>query len=162
MKKKWKIVILLLIAMLMMQTSVVRAEDREWYEFKEETVDISSQLKEILDTQTEITPYTRYIMNATVSIVELSSGKLNVRSEVFCNQEVSKITTVFNVQKKSGNSWNSVGSGTVSQSNSDHMYKSMSASGASSGTYRCIANTTVIGKTGYTETVSVISGSITI
>lgn len=162
--KKGKKIIGLFVAfiLLFMQATSVMAGEKEWYELKEKPLDGLVVISEDSSAEIEITPYTRYIMNVTVSLVKLSSSSLNMRSEVFCTESVSKITTTFDLQKKSGSKWVSVGTGSVSQSNSDHMYKSMTASGVPSGTYRCVAVTTVTGKTGYTETVSGTSGSITI
>ncbi len=163
MKKGKKFIgLLVTFVLLLMQATVVMAEEKEWYELKEKPLDEIVITNEDFNSEVEITPYTRYIMNVTLTLAKLSSSSLNMRSEVFCIESVSKITTTFDLQKKSGSKWVSVGTGSVSQSNSDHMYKSMTASGVSSGTYRCVATTTVTGKTGYTETVSGISGTITL
>lgn len=83
-----------------------------------------------------------------------------MRCEVYCTETMSKITTVFTLQKKVGNSWVDVGQGTVSETNTNSMYKTMEATGVSSGTYRCVTNTQVISKTGYSETSSAISGVV--
>lgn len=142
---------------LLFQTMMINAEEREWYELQEDTIQEEIQIKE---ETTEISPYTLYIAGATVTLLKKSDSKVSMRSEVFCSETMKKIETVFELQKKSGNSWITVGTGTVSESNSTSLYKSMSASGVSSGTYRCIASSKATSYSGYAETVSVVSGSV--
>ncbi len=159
--KKYKIIlpIILLISLFCGQTLTVFGAEQEWYSLTE--VDDSLEPDTILDEE-EITPYSRYILGATVLLRNPSSGVLQMRSEVYCTETMSKITTTFTLQKKSGSSWVNVGKGTVSVSNDNSMYESMRATGASSGTYRCIADTQVVSKSGYAETVSITSSSLKI
>ena len=159
--KKYKIIlpIILLISLFCGQTLTVFGAEQEWYSLTE--VDDSLEPDTILDEE-EITPYSRYILGATVLLRNPSSGVLQMRSEVYCTETMSKITTTFTLQKKSGSSWVNVGKGTVSVSNDNSMYESMKATGASSGTYRCIADTQVVSKSGYAETVSITSSSLKI
>lgn len=161
MRKRKKIfcILLSLFILIVSQTFTVWGSEIEWYDLREVNVD-SQQI--ISYDENSITPYARYIMGATVSIVESSSHEVMMRSEVFCTDEMKKITTVFTLQKKSGSKWIDVGEGSVSVSNSTHMYKAMETTGVTSGTYRCIANTMVTSKSGYTESVSVTSGQIVI
>lgn len=159
-KKRVYLSLLLVIIALMLQITMVSASETEWYELKEET--FLTDTEQISELETSATPYTLYIMSTTGYIMKVSSSKIGMRSEVFCIEEVTKITTTFTLQKKSGSSWTTVGSGSVSQSNSDHMYKSMTASGLSSGTYRCLLHTSVIGKSGYSESINGVTGSVTI
>lgn len=158
--KKYKIIlpIILLISLFCGQTLTVFGAEQEWYSLTE--VDDSLEPGTIVLDEEEITPYSRYILGASVIVQKPSSGVLQMRSEVYCTETMSKITTTFTLQKKSGGSWVNVGKGTVSVSNDNSMYKSMKATGVSSGTYRCIADTQVISKSGYAETVSVVSGQM--
>ncbi len=159
MKKIRKIfVALLLVSLMLSQTLCVWGAEKEWYELKE--IEINPDEKIIDDEEMQVTPYTRYIMGASVIVRRPSTDTIWMRSEVYCSAEMSKITTVFTLQKKSGSRWVNVGQGSVSVSNDNSMYKSMEATGVSSGTYRCIADTQVISKSGYSETVSVTSDTV--
>ena len=157
--KKYKILVTILLAwtLLFGQTLCAWGAESEWYDLREieNYSDISSDFEEA-----EITPYTRYIVGASVYITHPSSDKIWMRTEVFCSQTMKKITTVFTLQKKIGSSWTNVGYSTVSVSNDNSMYKSMEATGVSSGTYRCIADTQVTSSSGYTETISAVSGEV--
>lgn len=158
-KKVIKFFSVLLLATLMLgQTLYVWGADNEWYELKE--VECDQNIKLIDDIDMEITPYTRYIMGASVIVKRPSTDEIWMRSEVYCSAVMSKITTVFTLQKKSGSKWIDVGEGTVSVSNDSRMYKTMEATGVSSGTYRCVADTQVISQSGYSETVSVTSDPV--
>ena len=130
----------------------------EWYNLQEVVDD--SEIEVISEEEFSATPYSRYVLGAKVILKRPSTDVIMMRSEVYCTETMKKISTVFTLQKKVGNSWVNVGQGTVSTSNDNSMYKSMQATGVSSGTYRCIADTQVVSKTGYTESVSVISGEI--
>ncbi len=158
--KKYKIIlpIILLISLFCGQALTVFGAEQEWYSLTE--VDDSLEPGTIVLDEEEITPYSRYILGAAVVLQKPSNGVLQMRSEVYCTETMSNITTTFTLQKKSGSSWSNVGKGTVSASNDNSMYKSMKATGVSSGTYRCIADTKVVSKSGYTETISVISGEV--
>lgn len=160
--KKYKIIlpIILLISLFCGQTLTVFGAEQEWYSLTE--ADDSLEPGTIVLDEDGITPYSRYILGASVLLRNPSSGVLQMRSEVYCTETMSKITTTFTLQKKSGSSWVNVGKGTVSVSNDNSMYESMKATGASSGTYRCIADTQVVSKSGYAETVSITSSSLKI
>lgn len=159
-KVKYIISVITLMSLVLSQTLCVWGADKEWYNLTEIEIEDQEMTLEEKSGELEITPYTRYIMGASVSVRRPSDGVIWMRSEVYCNETMSKITTVFTLQKKVGSSWVNVGKGTVSVSNDNSMYKSMEATGVSSGTYRCIADTQVVSKTGYTESVSVTSGQI--
>ena len=162
--KKFKFfsAIVMLVTLLIGQTLSAWADEREWYELQEVEENISEDDSIVIDIEdgVEISPYTRYILGAKAILKEPSSGVLWMRSEVYCTETMSKITTTFTLQKKSGNSWIDVGKGSVSVTNDNSMYKSMQATGVSSGTYRCVANTRVVSKSGYSETLSVISNTV--
>lgn len=157
-KYKFFAVFMLLSVLILGQTFSVSGKEHEWYILQEIEEDVTDEV--VLGDELEVTPYTRYILGASATLIKPSSGVLKMRSEVFCTETMSKITTVFTVQKKVGSSWVDVGQGTVSTTNDNSMYKTMQATGVTSGTYRCIADTQVISKTGYAETVSVISNTI--
>lgn len=156
MKKKCKGLLFLLISVFVLQTIPVGATEIEWYDLKEENI----LLEDIQDNNEGISPNTLYIAGATITLQKMGTGKFGMRSEVFCSETMKKIETTFKLQKKSGSSWKTVGTGTVSQNDSNKMYKSMTASGVSSGTYRCVASSKVTSYSGYSETVSITSGSV--
>lgn len=157
-KKKLLFPIIMMIILLMGQTLNVWAAETEWYDLQEITE--NSDAEKISEEELSITPYSRYIMGAKVIVKRPSSDVIMMRSEVYCTETMKTITTVFTLQKKVGNSWVNVGQGTVSTSNSNSMYKSMEATGVSAGTYRCVADTRVTSKSGYTESVSITSNQI--
>lgn len=157
-KRKFIVCIALMITLLVTQTFCVWGEEQEWYILKEAEDDL--EVYTVFENDAEITPYTRYIVGASVIIRRPSQDEIWMRSEVYCSEVMSKITTVFTLQKKVGNSWVNVGEGSVSSSNDNSMYKSMEATGVSAGTYRCIADTKVVSKSGYSETVSVTSNTV--
>lgn len=160
MKRRIRSIIALIMVLFICQAIPVSGGEQEWYELNEIAVDEDWQ--QDISYSDEVVPYSRYIMGASATLLKGGSKELLMRSEVFCTQEMSAITTSFTLQKKSGSSWITVGKGSVSAYNSNHMYKGMSASGVSSGTYRCVADTRVTNSTGYSETISVISGQVTI
>ncbi len=159
MKKRKNIFLVLLFVLLFTGTLSANAEDMEWYELHEIDNDISEE-KLISQNDMEIIPYTRYILGAQAIMKRPSSSVLWMRSEVYCTETMSKITTTFTLQKKSGNSWINVGKGSVSVTNDNSMYKSMEVTGASAGTYRCVASTQVISKSGYSETFTTTSNTV--
>lgn len=158
MKKKIILPIMFLVITLFAHTLCVSGEELEWYDLQEVIDD--SEVEWTSDENTSIVPYARYILGAKVILRQPSSDVIMMRSEVYCTETMRSIKTVFTLQKKVGNSWINVGQGTVSTSNDNSMYKSMQATGVSSGTYRCIADTQVVSRTGYAESVSVISAEI--
>lgn len=158
MKRKF-ICIMCLVMSLILQSVLVSAEEKEWYELKEDN-HLEENFRN-LDDSTTISPNTLYIAGATISLKKMSTTKISMRSEVFCSETMKKIETTFKLQKKSGNSWVTVGTGTVSESDSTALYKSMSAYNVASGTYRCIASSKATSYSGYSETVSVTSGNVT-
>lgn len=159
-KFKFAFSLILLVTLFVTQTFCVWGEEREWYTLRETEESVELDLGIESKNDLEISPYTRYIVGASVIIRRPSEDEIWMRSEVYCSEVMSKITTVFTLQKKVGNSWVNVGEGSVSSSNDNSMYKSMEATGVSAGTYRCIADTKVVSKTGYTETVSVVSSTV--
>lgn len=155
--KKRRIIVPIIMAILLLGQTL-SAWGAEWYNLQEVVDD--SEIEVISEEEFSVTPYSRYVLGAKVILKRPSTDVIMMRSEVYCTETMKKISTVFTLQKKVGNSWVNVGQGTVSTSNDNSMYKSMQATGVSSGTYRCIADTQVVSKTGYTESVSVISGEI--
>lgn len=153
----------LLLGCIMMLMSVVpiHAEEEpnindEWYEMVFEEENISSGSENI------ISPQTQYIMGVQTSIQKRSSSQVALHAEVYCNQSVKSIVTIFSLQKLSNGSWKTVSSGTTSVSNTARLSKSAIVSGVSSGTYRAKTTTRVVDSNGYSETLTGYSGSITI
>lgn len=161
MKKGRKYIIFLISCLLLvMQTISVYAEENsstEWYEMVEEEFDSSD---ESIDG---IMPYTQYIVDVQTTIAKISSSKVGLRADVYCDSTVNSISVTFYLQKKSGSSWVNVASGTPSSAtNVSSTAKQVTVSGISSGTYRAKSVTRVVDKYGYSESVTGYSGSITI
>lgn len=111
---------------------------------------------------TEITPYTQYLMDVQTTIARLAPGKVGIRADVYCTTTMSNIDITFYLQKKSGSSWATVGTGRATASNVSDVGKSVTATNVSSGTYRGKVIAKVTDKYGYSESMSSYSGSITI
>lgn len=160
MKIRKRVITLILSVMLtLIQIVPVYAEENneEWYEMIEESFDMTEPVSEA------IMPYTLYIMNIITSTVKLSSSKLGMRADVLCASTVRSINVTFYLQKKSGTSWVNVASKTSSTSyNVSNTAKQMTVSGLSSGTYRTKAVAYVTDSSGYGETLTGYSGSLTI
>lgn len=156
MKRKCKWMIFFLITVFVLQATSVSASEIEWYDLIEEDI----VLEDAPNTNEQVNPYTLYIGGATLSLQKMASGKFGMRSEVICSETMKKIETTFKLQKKSGSSWVTVGSGTVSQNDTKTMYKAMTVSGVASGTYRCVGTSKVTSYSGYSETVTLTTDSV--
>lgn len=159
MRIKKKIAVLLAVFLLIAQILPAYAgniESAEWYDLVEEDVQMFE------DNTSDISPYTLYIMNVITSILKISSNKVGMRADIYCTSTMKTINVTFKLQKLSGSSWSTVGSTSVSASNVASTYKSVTASGLTSGTYRAKAVVVVTDKYGYSETVTGYSGSINI
>lgn len=110
----------------------------------------------------EVAPYTQYLMDVQTTIARLEPGKVGIRAHVYCTTTMSNIDITFYLQKKSGSSWATVGTGRATASNVSDVGKSVSTTGVSSGTYRGKVVAKVTDKYGYSESMSSFSGSITI
>lgn len=160
MKKQKKIISILLVIMIMlMQVLPVSASEEdtdEWYELVEEEFEMPESIDQ------EISSYTLYIMDVITSLVKISSGKVGLRADVLCSATMKTITVTFYLQKYTGSSWKNVASATTSSSNVSHAIKQMTASGLTSGTYRAKAVAVAKDSSGYAETLTSYSGSLTI
>ncbi len=158
MKMKKNIMLLLMCIMICMSTVNAYAGDgdMENYQLIEEDFAIENEDKPI------ITPYTRYLINVQTTIARLEPGKVGIRAHVYCTTTMSNIDITFYLQKKSGSSWVTVGTGRATASNVSDVGKSVSTTGVSSGTYRGKAIAKVTDNYGYSESLSSYSGSITI
>lgn len=114
------------------------------------------------DSTIEVVPYTQYLMDVQTTIARLEPGKVGIRAHVYCTTTMSNIDIIFYLQKKSGSSWATVGTGRATASNVSDVGKSVSTTGVSSGTYRGKVVAKVTDKYGYSESLSSYSGSITI
>lgn len=128
----------------------------EWFEMVEEDFEINIDESEIAQ------PYTLYLIDVDTIIQKLSSNKIGIRADVYCSESVKTITTTFYLQKLYDNVWKNVSSGVVSASNTNHLSRSATVSGVTSGRYRAKTVTKVTDKYGYSETMTGYSGSITI
>ena len=132
----------------------------EWYEMNEENF----ETVEIIErNDTDIAPYTLYIMDVITSTAKLSSSKLELRADVLCSSKMRSIDVTFYLQKKSGSSWVNVSSGSASTAtNVSSTVKQMTVSGLSSGIYRTKAVAFVQDYYGYGETFTGYSGTLSI
>lgn len=160
MKKLKKCMMLILSCMLLVaQVIPAYAENRnttEWYEMVEEDFEVS----EI--GESEIMPYTLYLIDVITTLKKLDTNKLGIRADVFCASEVKTVSITFVLQKKSGSSWIDVASKPVTVYNVSRTGKSVTVSGVSSGTYRGKAIVRVTDKYGYTESLTGYSGQLSI
>lgn len=132
-------------------------EPIEWYEMVEEDFEVVSE------ESIEISPYSLYIMDVMTSMKKLSSSKLGLRADIYCSAKMQSIAVTFYLQKHSGSSWVTVSSGAASTStNVSSTVKQMTVSGLSSGTYRTKAVAFVRDYSGYGETFTGYSGTLTI
>lgn len=129
--------------------------DTEWYELVEEDFELTE------DTGVSTMPRTRYLVNVYTYITKISSGKVGMRADVYCSDTVAKIETTLTLQKLVNGKWTGVGSMVVSTTDDYQMSKSVTASNVSAGTYRAKSVTKVTAYTGYSETLTVYTGSIT-
>ena len=130
--------------------------DLENYQLIEEDFKAEGNAKSV------ITPYTKYLMNVQTTIARLEPGKVGIRAHVYCTTTMSNIDITFYLQKKSGSSWATVGTGRATASNVSDVGKSVSTTAVSSGTYRGKVIARVTDKYGYSESMTSYSGSITI
>lgn len=156
---KKNMIFFIICIMVILQTSPIYAyeENVEWYEMVEGDFDIISE------NNMAISPYSLYIMDVMTSMIKLSSSKLGLRADVYCSAKMKSIDVTFYLQKKSGSSWVTVSSGSASTAtNVSSTVKQMTVSGLSSGTYRTKAVAFVRDYSGYGETFTGYSGSLTI
>lgn len=114
------------------------------------------------DSTIEVVPYTQYLMDVQTTIARLEPGKVGIRAHVYCTTTMSNIDITFYLQKKSGSSWVTVGTGRATASNVSDVGKSVTTTAVTSGTYRGKAIAKVTDKYGYSESMTSYSGSITI
>lgn len=155
-----KIMGMLMTALMVMTVALpVQAEEiqqTEHFEMVEEVVEDSIQ-DEVL-----VQPYTKYLGNVHTTIKKASATQILLRADVYCSETVSKIETIFYLQKNYSGTWKTVSTGSASTTNASSMSKGMSVSGVSSGTYRAKTVTRVTDKYGYSESLTGYSSSITI
>ena len=160
MKREKRYLVFLIACVLFLYAFPVYAEENsteEWYEMIEEEFELEEE------NIGDISPYTVYIVDVQTSLAKLSSSKLGLRADVYCDSTVQSIVVTFYLQKYNGSSWVNVSSGTASAAtNVSSTAKQATVSGLSSGTYRAKTVTRVTDKYGYAETVTGYSGSLTI
>ena len=139
------------------QCSLVLASETEQYEMVEmNNDDILQQVHRRSSTMFAI------YANIYTSIIKISSNQVGIRAETVCSETVKSISVTYTLQKWNGSQWVRVASKTASASNVAQTVKSYTISGLSSGKYRTKAIASVTGYSGYTESLTGYSGSITI
>lgn len=124
--------------------------------FEEEGSEIDNLFTE---QEQPVMPRSKYISTVVTSAKYLGSNKVAIHVDAYCNSVVSKITTIFYLQKYTGSGWVNVSSGTISVSNSNKLSKTGTVSGVPSGTYRAKSATQVVDSYGYAETQTSYSGA---
>ncbi len=158
--KKYFMMILTAV-MLCTSTSTIHASEdsiEEMYELKSEDFFV----KENTLSNEELVPYTRYIMNVQPTIKNFGGGKVGIHAAVYCTTAMRSINITYKLQKKSGSSWTTVATTTQSTSNVSSATKSVTASNVGAGTYRAYVTAMVTDSYGYSESLSSITGSITV
>ena len=152
--------IMLLLMCVMICMSAVNAYagegDLENYQLIEEDFEMEKEDRSV------IAPYTKYLMNIQTTVALLEPGKVGIRAHVYCTTTMKNIDITFYLQKKSGSSWATVGTGRATATNLSDVGKSVTATGVSSGTYRGKVIARVTDNYGYSESMTGYSGSITI
>ena len=152
-----KYIALILSCMLVVaQCSLVLASETEQYEM----VEMNNDDIFTTSSQGEVAPCLLYIANIYTSIIKISSNQVGIRAETVCSETVKSISVTYTLQKWNGSQWVRVASKTASAS--AQTVKSYTISGLSSGKYRTKAIASVTGYSGYTESLTGYSGSITI
>lgn len=149
--------------MLMTSTLTVHAEptDSQWHELIGKEVSTEGG-KSAQGEMVDGVPYSLYIMNVYTILKNMGSGKLGIRAEVLCSDEVKKISVKFELQQKSGSSWVTVGTSTAAASDVDNTTKYIEAMNVPAGTYRARVTATVTDYIGYTESATSITGSLAV
>ena len=154
-----KYIALILSCMLVVaQCSLVLASETEQYEM----VEMNNDDIFTTSSQGEVAPCLLYIANIYTSIIKISSNQVGIRAETVCSETVKSISVTYTLQKWNGSQCVRVASKTASASNVAQTVKSYTISGLSSGKYRTKAIASVTGYSGYTESLTGYSGSITI
>lgn len=156
MKKNFMLILMCIMICISTVNAYAGDGDLENYQLIEEDFKIETE-----DTPI-ITPYTKYLINVQTTIARLAPGKVGIRADVYCASTMSNIDITFYLQKKSGTSWATVGTGHASATNVSDVGKSVSTTAVSSGTYRGKVIARVTDKYGYSESMTGYSGSITI
>ncbi|NCB93075.1 MAG: hypothetical protein EOM40_11040 [Clostridia bacterium] len=159
MKIKRYVAIILTMAILFVQVIPVSAGETsktEWYEMVEEEFDVGEEYT------TSAVPYTQYLVDVMTTLAKQSSSKVGIRADVYCSTVVKSISIKFYLQKLSGGNWVTVATGNASVSGVSSTGRSVTVSGLSSGTYRAKAKATVTDKYGYSESLTSITGSLSI
>ena len=152
------IALILSCTLVVAQCSLVLASETEQYEM----VEMNNDDIFTTSSQGEVAPCLLYIANIYTSIIKISSNQVGIRAETVCSETVKSISVTYTLQKWNGSQWVRVASKTASASNVAQTVKSYTISGLSSGKYRTKAIASVTGYSGYTESLTGYSGSITI
>lgn len=152
------IALVLSCVLMVFQCSMVFAGEPEQYEM----VEMENDDMFTTSFEGEVTPYLLYIANIYTSVLKVSSTQVGIRAETVCSETVRSITVTYTLQKWTGSKWADVASKTATAYNVAQTVKSYTISGLASGRYRTKASALVTGNTGYSETLTGYSGSITI
>lgn len=96
-------------------------------------------------------PYTLYLLGVATHIMDKGDGKIHMGVEVYCTEDMAKITTTYYLQQLVSDKWVTVCSATRSVEDTDHMIKFLVVSYPPSGTYRVKTLNAIEAYSGYTE-----------
>lgn len=110
----------------------------------------------------DVMPLTLYLANVYTSIVKVSSTQVSIRAQAVCAETVKSLNVIYILQKWNGSKWVDVVSRSVTEYGVNGAHKSYTISGLGSGQYRCKASAMATGYSGYSETLTGYSGSISL
>ena len=158
-----KYIAILLSGILMLaQATIIFAADQENEQQQYQMVEEQDWVPDSSLNDIEISPYTLYLADVVTSIVKVSATQVSIRAQAICGEKVKSITVIYILQKWNGSKWVDVASKTATAYDVTGTSKSYTITGVSSGTYRTKASALVTGYTGYAETLTGYSASITI
>lgn len=156
------IALILSCVLMVLQWSMVFAEDFNAESEQYEMVEMDNDEIFTSNSESEVEPYLMYIANVYTSIVKISSNQVGIRGETVCSQKVKSIKVNYSLQKWNGSKWVDVATKTATAYDATGTSKSYTITGVSSGRYRTKASALVTGYTGYSETLAGYSASITL
>lgn len=112
--------------------------------------------------ESEISPNTLHVSDVITSIIKLGSDKVGIRAETVCVDTVKSITVTYVLQKYVNNKWVDVASNKATAYDTYGTTKSYTISGLGTGRYRTKASALVTDYSGYSETLTGYSASITL
>ena len=99
------IALILSCVLMVLQWSMVFAEDFNAESEQYEMVEMDNDEIFTSNSESEVEPYLMYIANVYTSIVKISSNQVGIRGETVCSQKVKSIKVNYSLQKWNGSEW---------------------------------------------------------